>query len=52
MTEEKRCFSLFGLLALLGFFVFLSFVIWQMRQAPIITPEDIKKARDIAARLP
>jgi hypothetical protein len=50
--EDKKCFSLFGLLALLAFFAFLAFVVWQMRQTPIITSEDVKKAREIAARLP
>jgi len=50
--EDKKYFSFLGFLAFLAFLAFLSFVIWQMRQTPIITSEDVKKAREIAGRLP
>jgi flagellar biogenesis protein FliO len=48
---EKR-FGLFSLIALLAFLAFLAYVVYQMRQSPpIITTEDIQKARAITRRL-
>jgi len=51
MTEDKHLY-IFGLFALLGFFAFLAYLIYQSRkQETIVTTEDIERARQIVRGL-